>query len=638
MMDETINPSVQKSTLEAESSGLENVNVENNVETKEIKGDVIPQEELQSLSTKTLKEIVLLFEKLVEAGDIMEMNRHAEYFKATFYKVLKEEKIASGYQVLPGSPDYVEGVEENEPSEDPNLEEVAEVPAESEQSEETHEEVSVNPFAEIERAFKSIYSRYKSQRALYFQNLEKEKRENLQTRLAIIEDLKKLLEAAEDINVTYPTFRELQNRWHQAGPVPQQNVKDVYDTYQHFVEKFYDFVKINNEFRDLDFKKNLEAKEALCAQAEALENEDNILTAFAKLQKLHEEWKEYGPVAQEYREHIWTRFRAATSKINKLHQQYFEQLKVQQKENLAAKTALCEKAEEVAAKEITDSNDWNSASKALENLQKEWKTIGFASKKDNQKIYDRFRAACDAFYNRKREFYTDFKDQMERNLDQKISLCEQAEAVMDSTDWKKTTDILIGLQKQWKEIGPVSRKKSEQVWNRFRAACDRFFDNKEKNHGGADPQQVENLNAKLAIIEQINNFDGEATDKVAREFMDRWNAIGFVPFKEKEAVQTKFKEAFKAKFPEYKRNGRTKSRSGRGRSEGGSVRSERERLVQKFHKLENEIATYENNLGFFASSKNAEIFINEINKKIDAARLELENIENQIREIDSKAE
>lgn len=632
MMDETINPSVEKSTLGAESICSENVNVENNVE---MKGDVLSQEELQNLSSKTLKEIVLLFEKLVETGDIMEMNKHAEYIKATFYKVLKEEKIASGYQVLPGTPDYVEIPEEMDVEE--AAEEVVEIQEEAEVAENLQDEISVNPFAEIERAFKSIYGKYKVQRAAYFQNLEKEKKANLEVRMQIIEDLKKLLETTEDINITYPAFRDLQNRWREAGTVPQQNVKDVYDTYQHFVEKFYDYVKINNEFRDLDFKKNLEAKEALCAQAEALEKEENIVNAFAKLQKLHEEWKEYGPVAKEYREQIWTRFRAVTSRINKLHQQYFEDLKVQQKENLAAKVVLCEKAEAVAQKEIDDSNIWNAASKELENLQKEWKTIGFASKKDNQKIYDRFRAACDTFYNRKREFYADFKEQMDRNLQKKISLCEQAEAVMESTDWKKTTDLLISLQKQWKEVGPVSRKKSEQIWTRFRAACDKFFDNKDKNYGGADPQHIDNLKAKLEIIDQINQFEGEATDKIAREFMDKWNAIGFVPFKEKESVQEKFKEAFKAKFPDYKRN-RNKARGGKSRNEGYSGRSERERLVQRFRKLESEIATYENNLGFFASSKNADAFISEINRKIANARQELVTLEAQIREIDSQNE
>lgn len=635
MMDETINPSVEKCTVNAESVGLENSNVENNVE---FKGDVISQEELHNLSSYSLKDIITLFEKLVQEGDVMEMNRQAEYIKATFYKVLKEEKIASGYQTLPGAPDYVEVVDESEGEESAEGVEEQNVEQETEKSSSESEEVSVNPFAEIERAFKAVYAKYKSRRSDYFQKLEAQKRANLQERNLLIEELKGLLNSTEDINVIYPAFKELQNKWHQAGPVPQQDVKNVYDTYQHYVEKFYDFVKINNEFRDLDFKKNLEAKEALCEQAEALEKEANIVVAFNKLQKLHEEWKEYGPVAKEHREVIWERFKNVTSRINKLHQQYFEDLKVQQKENLAAKTLLCEKAEAVAQMEVTDSNSWNAASKELENLQKEWRTIGFASKKENQKIYDRFRAACDKFYSRKRDFYAEFKEQMERNLELKISLCEQAEAVMDSTDWKKTTDILISLQKQWKEIGPISRKKSDAIWARFRSACDKFFDNKEKNHGGADPQQVANLKEKLAIIDQINAFEGEPTDAVAREFLAAWDAIGFVPFKEKESLQTKFKEAFKAKFPDFKRGGKGKSRSNRGRNEGGQGRSERERLIQRFRKLESEISTYENNLGFFASSKNADAFIAAINEKIDAARQELIQIEAQIREIDSKAE
>jgi triphosphoribosyl-dephospho-CoA synthetase len=306
--------------------------------------------------------------------------------------------------------------------------------------------------------------------------------------------------------------------------------------------------------------------------------------------------------------------------------------------NLAAKTVLCEKAEEIAAREVAESNTWNEYSKELEGLQKEWKSIGFASKKDNQKIYDRFRAACDQFYNRKREYYSQFKDQMTRNMEQKIALCEQAEAMKESTDWKKTTEDLINLQKQWKEIGPVSRKKSDQIWNRFRSACDYFFDNKEKNYGGVDPQYVENLNKKLAIIEEIKAYEPEdrASDAEAmKEFMNRWNEIGFVPFKEKEKVQAMFKEALNSKF-----HGVSRSRRGGGKpqKETNPLRTEREKLVQKFRKKESEIATYENNIGFFASSKNADALVKELSKKIEAAKAELAELEEKIKEIDNQFE
>lgn len=621
---------------------------------EEMRGAVISDEELKALASKSLKEIVEAFRNLVDNGDIMELNRQSEYIKATFYKVLKEEKIASGYHAVPGAQDYT-AVQEDEPaagvaedvlSED--AEAVADTAAVDSPGSDGAEmtdgtSVSVNPFVEIERAFKELYARYKGRRAVYFQNLEKEKQDNLDRKLEIIEDLKNLVENTEDLSRSYPEFRTLQARWREVGPVPQARVKDVYDTYQHYVEKFYDYVKINNELRDLDFKKNLEAKTALCERAEALEKSPNVVEAFAQLQKLHEEWKEFGPVAKEYREEIWDRFRAATSRINKMHQSYFENLKVQQKENLVAKTALCEKAEELAGKEISDSNGWNAVTKEFEDIQKEWRKIGFASKKDNQKIYDRFRAACDKFYNRKRDFYVEFKEQMTSNMDKKIALCEQAEAVMDSTDWKKTTDYLISLQKQWKEIGPVSRKKSDQVWARFRAACDRFFDNKEKNYGGIDPQYVENLNAKQVVIDEINAYvssgDFREDEKAARAFADRWNAIGFVPFKEKEKIQEIYRSAMSAKFPDFRISGGGRGKAGRGRGargEASPARQERERLLQKFRKLESEIATYENNIGFFASSKKADSLVREFQKKIDAAKVELAELEEKIHQLDTQ--
>lgn len=587
--------------------------IENNQIEEEV--SLISEEILHDLANKSLKEIVTLFESLVEKGDQQEMYKYAEPIKAIFYKTLKKEKIAAGFVV---------------PAED--------VAAEAEEAAEVEEKVSENPFAEIERGFKEIFAKYKSLRSVHIQQVEKKKDENLEVKKQIIEELKALVETQEDIVTTFPKFRSLQTRWRESGPVPQAKVKDVYDSYQHYVEMFYDYVKINNELRDLDFKKNLEAKVALCEKAEKLVEEENVINAFATLQKLHEEWKEFGPVEKEHREAIWERFKVATSQVNKKHQAYFEKIKADQKVNLAAKTVLCEKAEEIAAREVAESNTWNEYSKELEGLQKEWKGIGFASKKDNQKIYDRFRAACDQFYNRKREYYSQFKDQMTRNMEQKIALCEQAEAMKESTDWKKTTEDLINLQKQWKEIGPVSRKKSDQIWNRFRSACDYFFDNKEKNYGGVDPQYVENLNKKLAIIEEIKAYEPEdrASDAEAmKEFMNRWNEIGFVPFKEKEKVQAMFKEALNSKF-----HGVSRSRRGGGKpqKETNPLRTEREKLVQKFRKKESEIATYENNIGFFASSKNADALVKELSKKIEAAKAELAELEEKIKEIDNQFE
>ncbi|MBQ0006123.1 MAG: DUF349 domain-containing protein, partial [Alistipes sp.] len=503
--------------------------------------------------------------------------------------------------------------------------------------EKSTELISQNPFAQVERGFKTLYAKYRSLRNAYLAQVEKNKEENLTVKLQIIEELKNLVENQEDLSKTFPAFRAIQARWRESGPVPAKNVKDIYETYQHNVEKFYDYVKINNELRDLDFKKNLEIKERLCTEAEALIEEDNVVNAFARLQKLHEEWKELGPVDKEHRESIWERFKEATASINKKHQAHFEGLKEQQKENLVKKTALCEKVEAIAEAECSDSSQWNAASKQIEDIQKEWKTIGFAAKKDNQKIYDRFRAACDKFFERKRVYYSEFKDSMLKNYEAKVALCEQAEILSESTDWKNSKDALIELQKKWKEIGPVSRKKSDAIWNRFRAACDKFFDNKEKNFGGVDSQFVENLHKKLALIEEIKGYE-PASDRsdldALKNFTNAWNEIGFVPFREKEKVQEAYRTALNEKFPEYRSGAEGRKRSDRTIRNADSGKSERDKLLQKYHKIESEIATYENNMGFFANSKNAEVFINGILQKIDAAKAELAELEEKIKTLE----
>ena len=568
------------------------------------------ENEKTDFSNQGLKEIVDTFKGLIEGENMQQLYKHAEALKAAFYKNLRKEKIASGLE---------------QPAE---TAENAEAPAD--------EPVSVNPFAEIERGFKDLYSQYKVRRSAYTQELEKNKEENYQAKLAVIEDLKTLVEASEDLNQTFPRFREIQNRWRAIGPVPQAKVKDLYDTYQHYVEKFYDYVKINKEFRDLDFKKNLEAKENLCEKAENLAEQEDVVGAFRTLQKLHEQWKELGPVSKEFRESVWDRFRAATAVINKKHQAFFESQKGNQKENLEAKTALCEKVEAIARTEIKDSTDWNALTKEIENIQKDWKKIGFASKKDNQRVYDRFRAACDDFFAKKREFYSDFKNQMQDNLTKKLELCEKAEALKDNDDWKKTSEAFIELQKQWKEIGPVSRKKSEQVWKRFRAACDAFFDNRDKHFGSMNSEQTENLQKKRALIDEIRAFEVEGKEEAREalhEFQERWNAIGFVPFKEKARIQDAFRKAVSEKFGEFRESaGRFAGKAER------TVRSERDRLVQKFMKKEQEIATWENNMGFFAASKNADALLEELNKKIDIAKQELAQLEEEIKEFDRQHE
>ena len=570
----------------------------------EMTSDVLVDETVEiaeasvNYSEKTLAELVALFEELMQNEERMKMSKEAEALKAAFYKRLQKEKADAGY----ATPETVE-----------------------EETEETPEIAQDSPFAAIEAGFKEQYNKYKKERAEYNKELEKEREANLAQKEAVIADLKALLEKQEDVNATFPAFREIQARWRAIGPVPAQNYRNLTETYQLYVEQFYDMVKINRELRDLDFKKNLEAKEQLCQEAEALAAQENVVEAFRELQKLHEQWKEYGPVAKEFRESVWERFKAATAIINKRYQAHFEGLKEQQNENLAKKTALCEKVEEIAAREITDSNEWNACSKEIEEIQKEWRTIGFASKKDNQKIYDRFRAACDKFYERKREFYNEYKDSINANLDKKIALCEEAEALMVSTEWKKATDQFIALQKQWKEIGAVPRKKSEQLWKRFRAACDHFFAERDK-HAKPENDYYGNLKAKQRLIEEIKAYElkGDESDQQAmQEFQKRWQEIGFVPFKEKDNVAKAYKDAM-AKF-------HTARPQRRGR--GGRQLTEQERLIQKYHQLEQDIVTYENNIGFFAMSKTSAPLIQQMEQRIAEAKKELEALAAQIREL-----
>ena len=538
-------------------------------------------------SEKNLAELVALFEELVQNEERMKMSKDAEAIKAAFYKRLLKEK--------------------------------------SEVNAEEAEEGTENPFAAVEAGFKDLYNKYRKERSEFNMQLEKEREHNLVLKEAVIADLKALLEKQEDVNATFPEFREIQNRWKAVGAVPAQNFRNINETYQLYVEQFYDMVKINRELRDLDFKKNLEAKEQFCQAAEALAESENVVEAFRELQKLHDEWKEYGPVAKEYRETVWERFKAATAVINKKYQAHFEGLKEQQADNLAKKTVLCEKVEEIAAREVTGSNQWNEFSKEIEEIQKEWKTIGFASKKDNQKIYDRFRAACDQFYSRKRDFYTDYKDSINSNLDKKIAICEAAEALKTSTEWKKATDQFISLQKQWKEIGAVPRKKSEQLWKRFRAACDEFFAERDKQ---AKPENdyYGNLKAKNRLIEEIKAYElkGDESDiQAMHDFQNRWQEIGFVPFKEKDNVAKAYKEAI-SKF--------ASSRPQR-RSRGGRQLSEKEILVQKYNALEQDIVTYENNIGFFSMSKSSEPLIKQMQERIAQSKAELAKLAEQIRNI-----
>ncbi len=588
---------------------------------EQVSSDVLENKETVDVepvnyAEKTLAELSELFQKLGDGIERVKKSKEAEAIKSAFYKRLSKEKAEAGLTSPVVEPSADEPVVEAAP-------------------EAVEEETKMNPFEAIEAGFKSLYNDFKKERAEYNKQLEKEREDNLSAKQAVIEELKALVDKQEDVNATFPAFREIQAKWRAIGPVPAQNFRDVNDSYQYYVEKFYDMVKINRDLRDLDFKKNLEAKQAFCEAAEKLAENENVVEGFRELQKLHEQWKEFGPVAKEYRDQIWERFKAATAVINKKYQAFFEDQKAAQADNLAAKEKLCEQVEAIAEKDVQTSNEWNSLSKEIEDIQKQWKGIGFASKKENQKIYDRFRAACDKFFEKKRVFYSQYKDSMNENLDKKMSIIEQAEALKSSTEWKKATDQFINLQKQWKEIGAVPRKKSEQLWKRFRAACDEFFAERDKQ---AKPENdfYGNLKAKKALIEEINAFVPAGEDENAaamHDFAAKWQAIGFVPFKEKDAINQSYKEAMQAKFPGF--GARAPRNNGRGAAK--APRSEKDILIQKYNALQQDIDTYENNIGFFSMSKNAESLISQMRERIDAAKQELKELEAKIRQQEEAA-
>jgi len=503
------------------------------------------------------------------------------------------------------------------------------------------------PEDNAEMQFKELLKQYRAKRAQYNNQLEEQKQHNLEQKQQIIEKIKDLVNSTEPVGKIYQEFRDLQKQFLEVGPVPQASLNDLWNNYHHHVQAFYDFVKISKELRDLDFKKNLEAKIKLCEQAEELLLEPSVVVAFKKLQKLHEQWREVGPVPRENQNEIWERFKEATTKINKKHQEHFESIKEQQKKNLEAKAELCEKAEELAAQNPKSVKEWNKLSKELIELQKLWKTIGFATKKENNKVFERFRSACDTFFNKKRDFFKDIRDVQVNNLQLKTELCLQAEALKESTDWKKTTEDLINLQKRWKQIGPVPRKNSDEIWKRFRAACDYFFEQKSKHFASVDNSYEENLKAKEALIAEVEAFefgeDMEQNLNALKEFQRRWTEIGFVPIKVKVDVQKRFRAAikkhfdklnaqegknkvvrFQAKLEEAKANPRAMSK----------LRQDRERMFNRMRQLENDLTVWENNIGFFAKTKNAEAMIEEVKRKIERAKEEIAELSEKIKLID----
>ena len=497
----------------------------------------------------------------------------------------------------------------------------------------------------LEIRLKDLFKEYRRRRDEYIANLDNIKEENLKLKLSIIDELKELVNSDETLNNSFAKFRELQQRWKDTGPVPQTKVKDLWETYNLHVENFYNFIKINKELRDLDLKKNYEQKMQLCEQAEALLMEPSIVDAFHKLQKLHDEWRETGPVANEHKESLWERFKAASSRINKQHQEYFDSIKQEQLKNLELKSELCAKTEALAEQPYTTRKEWNKASERLIEIQKVWRTIGFAPKKDNTRIYERFRTACDRFFETKRNFYAGVKSEMEHNLALKQEICEAAEALQSSEDWKHATEQIIALQAKWKEVGAVSRRYSDQVWKRFRAACDNFFERKSQHFAGIEGEHEANLRKKLALIDEMAAADiATGGYDMIKEFQRRWSEIGYVPIKQKDAVQKKYKAAVDQLFGVLRGSERDRSMNRfkerlQGMKGAGDKRlkSERERLYNKVRQMEQDIALLENNIGFFSKSKNAESMIADIREKIAKSKRELQDTIEKIRLIDARS-
>jgi len=574
------------------------------------------EEKIEIDYTKLSREdLVKELNIIIDKDSINEIRKEVEAIKASFYKKQKALNEKKRKEFLAEGGD----IEDFNPAEDP-----------------------------LETELKELFKRYRRFKADYNRQLEKVKDVNLEKKYEIIEELKELVNKDESIGDTFKEFRELQKSWKEIGQVPQQKLKDLWNTYHHHVEKFYDYVNINKELRDLDLKKNHEIKTGLCEKSEKLIDETSVVTAFKTLQKFHNQWREIGPVPNDQKDILWERFKEATRIINKRHQDYFKNLKDEQKSNLEKKEKLCEQAEEVSGKELNSHKDWTNQTTLIIELQKVWRTIGFAPKKDNNKIYARFRNACDKFFGLKREFYAQNKELQDENLNKKIELCEKVELLQESTDWKKTTKDLINLQKEWKEVGPVSRKQSDKVWKRFRAACDHFFNRKSEYYVNIEQEFENNLKLKQEIIEKVKSYkfinDVNENYNALKKFQEEFTEVGFVPYKMKDKIQNTFREELNKQFDKLKvDDGEKNLLKFQNRLETlqhkpkslNKIKYERDKFFNKINKLENNISLWENNIGFFsAGSDEAKEMLKEYHEKIESAHKEITLLKEKIRMID----
>ena len=563
---------------------------------------------------KNKKEIIERLKEITQSGEDPQKDE-VEYLKTTFYKLHFAEREAAmkAYLESGGDPDNYKVT----PDEDEN-------------------------------EFKAEMSVIKEKRAKIFLEQEKEKQENLKKKLDIIEKIKAMVTSPEEANKSYQEFKKLQLEWREIKLVPAEKANELWRNYQLYVEQYYDLLKLNNEAREYDFKKNLEIKTHLCEAAEKLADESDVISAFHQLQKLHQEYRETGPVAKELREEIWARFKAASTVINKRHQQHFEELRSKEEENLAKKTALCEKVEEIAKEEIKNAGEWDKKTKEIIAIQAEWKTIGFAPQKMNVKIFERFRAACDDFFGHKAEFFKDLKQRFAENAEKKKALVEQAQALQDSTDWKATSDKLVALQKEWKTIGMVPKKLGDKLWSDFLTACNHFFDARNNANAGTRTEERANLEKKREIIVQLKALADNAEENIqekVRELVDQYNAVGHVPFKEKDNVYKEYHGILDRLYKELNittaRRRLDKFRSNlKSVAEKGTdaLDNERARLMRRYESLKQEVQTYENNIGFLnASSKKGNSLIDEMNRKVQKLKDDMNLVREKIKAIDAES-
>ncbi len=605
----------QEKTLElGKNEEVVNEEVTSQVETTENSEPAAEQaEELTRVVYETKADVLHRLQDIAHSEEVPQKDE-IEYLKSSFYKlhVAEREAKLKAYLDAGGDPEQYQYTPD-----------------------------------EQEEAFKAEMGIIKEKRAKIFKEQEAEKQENLTKKLAIIDRIKAMITTPDEANKNYKEFKSLQEQWREIKNVPADKANELWRNYQLYVEQFYDMLRLNSEAREYDFKKNLELKTALCEAAEKLADEEDVISAFHQLQKLHQEYREIGPVAKEQREEIWNRFKAASSVINKRHQQHFEDVRAKEEDNLARKTVLCEKVEAIAAEENKGSGDWEKHTKQIIDIQAEWKTIGFAPQKMNVKIFERFRAACDDFFGRKAAYFKGLKETFKENAEKKRALIEKAKELQASTDWKSTSDKFIALQKEWKTIGMVPKKLGDQLWEEFLTACNTFFEARNAAGAGARGEERENLEKKQGIIEQLKALATETGDEVAekvQKLVDEYNTVGHVPYKEKDKLYKEYHAVLdklykdlnisvaKRKLNNFKQN--LKSVAERGEN---ALDNERTRLFRQYENLKSEIQTYENNLGFLnASSKKGNSLIDEMNRKVQKLKDDMNLIREKIKAIDAE--